>query len=268
MTMPESIRHVGTWLRERQRRARLFVSGNRRRVETWVLVGLLVFSVAQSAYFNHVDSERQKAEQDQVEDIGTASDKATGAAREAKAQGKRNSKIISCLTEYAVTATLALGSQGDWVRTFRTLVATPPAGGPDVARKRFLKATAVHLRTLKEVRDVDLGECLEKIKGTKARQVVFVLASATTERRRGTCLGRPVTIHGTKGSDIISGTHKADVIRTGKGVDLVAAGGGKDRICSGKAPDFINAGKGFDRVNCGYGLDTAQREERRRNCEF
>lgn len=245
---------MSTWLRDRPTLLKLVLYNL-----PWI-VGFAVMG-------NLIENDREQGVRDQAQTTETreVAREAHGAARDAKAQAKTNKKVIACLTQYAVTATIALGSQSDWVRTFRTLVAEPPVGGPAVAREQFLDATAAHLRNLRMVRDVRLGQCVREIKDDpKVRAAAFELVAY--ERHRGTCLGKRVTIHGTKHIDIILGTKRADVIRTGRGSDLVAAMAGKDRICSGKGSDVVNGGRGFDRASCGRGPDTAQQTERQRSC--
>lgn len=198
------------------------------------------------------------------------------------AQVERNGLENDCQTAYAVALTDALQDRDTvaviaraasvelW-RTFRELLVNPLPG--DQGRDRFLHALGDYLRTLRHVTETadinpypDLAECFDAINENMVGDLAIKLSSY--ERHRGTCRGRAVTISGTKYGDVIHGTDKADVIRAGRGVDLVSAGAGKDRICGGNGSDFINAGRGYDRVNCGNGLDSAQQEERRRNCEL
>jgi Ca2+-binding RTX toxin-like protein len=72
-----------------------------------------------------------------------------------------------------------------------------------------------------------------------------------------TCHGRPATIVGTLGNDMITGTRGPDVIVTGGGRDWVRARGGNDTICTGVARDVITAGAGADTVDTGPGRDNA-----------
>ncbi|MCP5031401.1 MAG: ExeM/NucH family extracellular endonuclease [Actinomycetia bacterium] len=71
-----------------------------------------------------------------------------------------------------------------------------------------------------------------------------------------TCQGRPATIIGTPGDDVIVGTSKADVIMTFGGNDEISGGNGNDVICSGYGDDTVNGGNGKDRINGEQGNDT------------
>lgn len=71
------------------------------------------------------------------------------------------------------------------------------------------------------------------------------------------CLGRPVTISGTSGNDIITGTTKRDVIRALGGDDTIDALGGNDRVCAGSGNDRVLARSGGDQVAGGSGNDRA-----------
>jgi len=74
---------------------------------------------------------------------------------------------------------------------------------------------------------------------------------------RQICAGRPATIIGTPGNDVITGTPGDDVIVTGGGRDWIRARGGNDVICAGGARDFVSAGDGDDNVDTGTGRDLA-----------
>lgn len=270
MKTPELVGYVVGRVRAFAHRIRLWLDARRRSIETWVLVMLLVFSVAQSAYFN--SREREQVERNSLEN---------------DCQTTWATALTETLRSRDVPAVLAREAIREWVksdrkvwRTFADLLENPLPG--DQGRQQFLAALAKHdadsghyLTTLKNVSKTaavndypDLEKCFKQIDAKLAQALAFELTSGAFDRHRGMCRGRPVTIQGTKHGDIITGTNKADVIRAGKGVDLVSAGAGKDRICGGNGSDVINAGRGYDRVNCGRGLDTAQQEERRRNCEF
>lgn len=54
-----------------------------------------------------------------------------------------------------------------------------------------------------------------------------------------TCQGKPVTIRGTSGDDVLSGTENDDVIFSGDGNDVVVGGAGNDTICSGPGDDIV-----------------------------
>ena len=72
---------------------------------------------------------------------------------------------------------------------------------------------------------------------------------------RPTCAGRPATIVGTAGNDVIYGTVGDDVIVTGAGRDWIRARAGNDVICAGVAPDVVSGGDGEDIVDTGTGRD-------------
>lgn len=222
-------------------------------------------------YVNHKTddvAEQAAAAAEQAQEAADAAHeaarKAKKTARETAAQANRNTQLIVCLIEFSVREELTVGTDVEWIRTFRRLVAHPPAGGPEVALKQFLDATDMHLRTLLKVRDVRLGQCVRKIDALPVEGVVFELVSATTDRRR-LCFGRPATMRTNKA--VIHGSDRADVIISGRGTNLIVGKGGRDRICSGTGGDVVNAGQGLDRVNCGRGVDNAQQAERRRRCE-
>jgi CSLREA domain-containing protein len=69
------------------------------------------------------------------------------------------------------------------------------------------------------------------------------------------CLGRPVTITGTSGGDVLTGTIKRDVIRALGGDDVIDALGGNDRICAGPGNDRVRGRNGKDVVTGGSGND-------------
>ena len=70
-----------------------------------------------------------------------------------------------------------------------------------------------------------------------------------------TCHGRPATIVGTSGVDVLTGTRGADVIVAGDGRDWIAAGNGNDTICTGAGADTVRGGLGDDEVNSGTARD-------------
>jgi hypothetical protein len=63
-----------------------------------------------------------------------------------------------------------------------------------------------------------------------------------------TCKGKPATVVGTPGTDILAGTGGADVIAALGGSDSVKALGGRDLVCGGDGNDKINGGGGRDRL--------------------
>ena len=69
------------------------------------------------------------------------------------------------------------------------------------------------------------------------------------------CFGKPATIVGTSGRDILKGTRRADVIVAKGGNDTIVGRGGNDLICSGAGADDIRAGGGRDKVSGGSGKD-------------
>jgi len=69
------------------------------------------------------------------------------------------------------------------------------------------------------------------------------------------CLGRPVTMTGTSGNDVLTGTPKRDVIRALGGDDVIDALGGNDRVCAGAGNDRVNGRSGRDVVAGGAGND-------------
>jgi Ca2+-binding RTX toxin-like protein len=78
---------------------------------------------------------------------------------------------------------------------------------------------------------------------------------AYTVVTRPTCNGKPATIVGTTGVDVITGTSAADVIVTGHGRDWITAGAGNDTICTGPGRDVIRSGTGNDTINAGPARD-------------
>jgi Ca2+-binding RTX toxin-like protein len=72
---------------------------------------------------------------------------------------------------------------------------------------------------------------------------------------RPICAGRPATIVGTPGNDVMNGTVGDDVIVSGGGRDWIRARGGDDVICAGGARDVVLAGDGDDTVDAGAGRD-------------
>ena len=60
------------------------------------------------------------------------------------------------------------------------------------------------------------------------------------------CLGRPATIIGTPGDDILTGTPGNDVMVGLEGDDVILAKAGNDIVCGGPGDDFIDGGGGRD----------------------
>jgi Ca2+-binding RTX toxin-like protein len=69
------------------------------------------------------------------------------------------------------------------------------------------------------------------------------------------CFGRPVTVLGTRGDDVIEGTSARDVILGRGGNDAVNGRGGPDRLCGGAGLDNLRGRVGVDRVDGGWGGD-------------
>jgi uncharacterized repeat protein (TIGR01451 family) len=70
-----------------------------------------------------------------------------------------------------------------------------------------------------------------------------------------TCRGLPVTILGTRGSDVLVGSGGPDVIASFGGDDTIFAFGGRDLICAGGGNDHVGGGTAADRVFAGSGGD-------------
>ena len=80
-------------------------------------------------------------------------------------------------------------------------------------------------------------------------------AETTVLPSEETCFGRPATIMGTPGNDILIGTNKDDVIIGLGGNDIIIGKNGNDRICAGPGNDVVIAGNGNDHVSGGDGND-------------
>ncbi len=70
-----------------------------------------------------------------------------------------------------------------------------------------------------------------------------------------TCQGRPVTVIGTPGDDILVGTEGNDVIHGLEGIDTIIAQGGDDIVCGGPGDDLVFGGLGGDAIEGGDGND-------------
>ena len=64
-----------------------------------------------------------------------------------------------------------------------------------------------------------------------------------------TCLGRPATVVGTPGPDVLTGTDRGDVIAGLGGSDRISGGRGADVLCGGPGRDTCDGGPGRDRTS-------------------
>jgi Ca2+-binding RTX toxin-like protein len=71
-----------------------------------------------------------------------------------------------------------------------------------------------------------------------------------------TCFGRPATIIGTEGNDILRGTPGDDVIVGLGGNDVISGFDGDDLICGGAGNDLIRGNAGNDKLSGDEGNDT------------
>jgi poly-gamma-glutamate capsule biosynthesis protein CapA/YwtB (metallophosphatase superfamily) len=69
------------------------------------------------------------------------------------------------------------------------------------------------------------------------------------------CAGRPATVVGTAGPDLLMGTSGDDVIVGRGGDDTIFGYGGDDLVCAGDGDDFVWGGPGRDRLYGGEGDD-------------
>jgi Ca2+-binding RTX toxin-like protein len=81
-------------------------------------------------------------------------------------------------------------------------------------------------------------------------------AGAITERPCSPCGGKPGTLTGTNGKDVLVGTPGNDVIAGLGGRDTIKGKGGRDILCGGKGRDKLIGGKGRDVLRGGPGRDT------------
>jgi hypothetical protein len=75
------------------------------------------------------------------------------------------------------------------------------------------------------------------------------------EQDLGKCMGKDVTIRGTRKADTIRGTAGNDVILALGGNDTVRGRGGQDLICGGAGRDKLRGNGGNDRIKGGAGRD-------------
>ena len=96
--------------------------------------------------------------------------------------------------------------------------------------------------------------------------VSFVILGAPSAKAEvHMCFGKPATIVGTSGDDILQGTDGADVIVGLKGSDFIWGHAGRDLICGGRGDDGsylpsrgvgeLNGGLGSDKISGGRGND-------------
>jgi trypsin len=86
--------------------------------------------------------------------------------------------------------------------------------------------------------------------------VASVLSGAPPPPLPGpTCQGRPATIVGSAGDDVLRGTADRDVIAALEGNDRVYGGGGNDLICLGRGDDVAYGGPGDDLIRGEGGAD-------------
>ena len=72
---------------------------------------------------------------------------------------------------------------------------------------------------------------------------------------KATCQGKPATILGTSGADVLNGTEGDDVIAGLGGNDTIRGGDGNDVICGDGAHDYLGGGDGNDTLDGGAGPD-------------
>ncbi len=122
----------------------------------------------------------------------------------------------------------------------------PAPGGPyGSVLSTFNGTSAVGTWSLYVVDDTPLQG------GTLAAWAITVDGVTASAR----CAGRPATIVGTTGRDVIKGTNRGDVIVALGGNDKVHGGRGNDRICGGSGKDMLFGGSGNDKLYGGSGRD-------------
>ena len=77
-----------------------------------------------------------------------------------------------------------------------------------------------------------------------AGAVLMVPSNVATAEDPPTCDGKPATIVGTPGDDVIDGTSRSDVIHGLGGNDTINGLDGDDFICGGDGHDIINGADG------------------------
>ena len=84
------------------------------------------------------------------------------------------------------------------------------------------------------------------------------------------CAGKPITMFGSPGNDLLIGTPKVDVIFGGDGNDRIRGKKGKDILCGGRGNDILRGGSGKDLLIGGPGIDRCKGgpgRDRARGCE-
>jgi Ca2+-binding RTX toxin-like protein len=71
----------------------------------------------------------------------------------------------------------------------------------------------------------------------------------------GFCDGRPASLVGTTGNDVLLGTDDDDVIAGRGGADLIAGNDGDDQICAGPGDDIVTGNAGNDTIWGSNGTD-------------
>jgi hypothetical protein len=84
--------------------------------------------------------------------------------------------------------------------------------------------------------------------GVVLAAVAVALALSGEAQAAVTCDGKPVTIKGSNGDNVIKGTKKKDVIAGRGGADTIKARGGDDTVCGGDGPDNLLGAAGDDRL--------------------
>jgi subtilisin-like proprotein convertase family protein len=163
------------------------------------------------------------------------------------------------LGEASVTVSAVPGSAGadDYVRPTTTEV--------EFARDEREKTIVFGARSdgsaePQETFAVTLGDPTgDALLGAQRSAKVTIPASAgavdpqSTVKR--TCAGRPATIAGTAGRDLLRGMRRADVIAALGGNDRVKGLRGNDLVCGGPGRDVLIGGRGRDRLIGGRGRD-------------
>lgn len=108
---------------------------------------------------------------------------------------------------------------------------------------------------MKEVSRVRTRPTVVLLIGALLTLTSTLLAPAVGAQGTPTCAGRPATIVGTEGADLLQGTAGVDVIVGNGGDDRILAGGGNDVICGNAGADYVQGGDGADLIIGGYGND-------------